>query len=86
MQNNFVSAMMSNREREGGLMGKLLGINIKNAAIHSGLIICIILLATLLIGFFVTYTVNEGLCRTLLETIIPVISLSIGYIFGKGDN
>lgn len=85
VQNNLVSAILSSREQDGGQIGKLLGTNVKNATIHAVVIICIVLLIILIFGFYVTYNNNEGLCRTILETIIPVISLSIGYMFGKGD-
>ena len=81
-----IDGIHKDKKQDAGTIGRFLGTNTKNAALHSGLIICVNLLIILLTGFLSTYKNNESICRTLLETIVPIISLSIGYIFGKGDD
>lgn len=70
---------------KAGKFGELLGTNIKNESIHIALIICVILLffclADLILSFWTQRTINMDLWNL----VIPVITLSLGYIFGKSE-
>ena len=51
---------------------------------HIGLILSILLVILIGIDFFHSYSVKESINMDLVNSIVPVITLSIGYIFGKG--
>ena len=76
----------SEKEKDSGIFGKLLGANPKNASIHIALIICILLLLFCCIDLIHSFNSGEKLTEEIWNLIFPVITLSLGYIFGKGEN
>ena len=71
--------------RKAGKLGVLLGADTRNASIHIALVICIILLALCLMDLIHSFWVNTTLTSEIWQLIFPVITLSLGYIFGKGN-
>lgn len=71
------------RERDAGLIGKLVGAHTDNASINVALTICSVCLflcaSDLVASFFVGHAVN----LEMWNTILPVVTLALGYIFGK---
>ena len=85
IQNKIIDTVHTDKEKDGGVMGKFLGSNASNVSMHIGFILCILLIILIAIDFFHSYYVGESINMDLVKTIIPVITLSIGYIFGKGS-
>lgn len=71
-------------KRDAGAFGQILGTNTKNVVIHAGLLICIILVIVLIMDCLHAYYADQGINMDLVNVIIPVITLYLGYIFGKG--
>ena len=75
-----------NKEKDAGRMGKFFGANTKNASIHITLLICGILLVLCIIDLFHSYKPDQELTSEVWNLIFPVITLALGYIFGKGED
>lgn len=86
IQNKIIDTMHNDREKGGGLIGKLLGNKLINASINMSFIICIFFMVMMVIDLVHSYRVNENINMDLINIIVPVIMTSIGYIFGKGVN
>lgn len=67
----------SNRDRDGGLMGKLFGYKKENASMNIAFTICVLLA---LVGIICMICGHE--CW---NVIIPAIMTAVGYIFGRGE-
>lgn len=74
------------KEKEGGTLGKFLGTNTKNASIHIAFIISIVLVGDCGIDLLHSFCPKAHVNMDMWERIIPVITLALGYIFGKGEN
>ena len=85
IQNRIIDTVDTDKEKDGGTMGKFLGTNSSNAAMHIALIICGLLLLIIIIDMFHSYYINSNINMELINLIIPVVTLSLGYIFGKGS-
>ena len=85
LQNKIIESVAKENTKKGGLMGKFLGTDSANASMHISLILCGLLILLLAIDFFHAYHVQKNINMDLVSTIIPVITLSLGYIFGKGS-
>lgn len=83
MQDKIISSIVE--DRKGGIMGKFLGTEPTNVSMHIALILCVLLLVILGIDFFHAYSIEKEVNMDLVGTIIPVVTLSLGYIFGKGS-
>ena len=64
-----------NKERDGGILGKLLGTNKVNVSMHITLIICVSLIV---LGFFISD-------KDVWDKILTLIAASVGYIFGANQ-
>ena len=85
---NFLNldTVYSDREKDGGAMGKFLGNKPANVSMNIGLILCVLLIIVLLVDIIHSYCVGESINIELVNTVVPVITLSMGYIFGKGSH
>lgn len=83
-QVKIIEGINENKAKEGGFMGKLFGTKPENVSMYIAFILCMILLLycgiDLIGSFFTGRTVNSELWNT----VIPVITLALGFIFGKG--
>ena len=86
IQNKIIDTVHNDKEKDGGVMGKFLGTKPANASMHIGFILCILLVLLIVIDFIYSYIVGQSVNMDLVNTIIPVITLFLGYIFGKGAN
>lgn len=75
-----------NKEKDAGRMGKLLGASTKNASIHTALLICVGLLIICIVDLIHSYVPDSKLTSEVWNLIFPVITLALGYIFGKGED
>ena len=83
IQKQIISAVKTGNEKSGGLIGKLLGIKRDNLAIHAILIICLALLLLIVLDNLHAYFTGSEINMELVNIIIPVITLAIGYIIGN---
>ena len=86
LQNKIITTLNENKSKEGGLLGKFLGINPINLAMHIALLICTFLIIIIGIDTIHAYFIGESINIDVLKNILPIITLSLGYIFGKGTN
>lgn len=84
IQKQVIDAVNRDKEKQGGFIGKLLGNKPVNLAIHAVLILCLALLLVVVIDNLHAYRVGESINMDLINIVIPVITLAIGYIFGRG--
>lgn len=71
---------------ESGKFGEWLGANTKNASIHIALIICVILLLFCGLDLLRSFCPEQVINSEMWNLIFPVVTLALGYIFGKGEN
>lgn len=83
IQKQIIDAVNRDKEKQGGFIGKLLGNKPVNLAIHAVLILCLALLLVVVIDNLHAYRVGEPINMELVNIVIPVITLTIGYIFGR---
>lgn len=74
------------KDKDSGKMGQILGANTKNASIHIALIICGVLLLFCGIDLIHSFFPKQVLSSEMWNLIFPVVTLALGYIFGKGEN
>ncbi len=86
LQNKIIDTVHNNVEKGGGIMGKFLGTKQTNVAMHIGLIICVILLLIVIVECIHSYFVKDSINMDLVSAILPIITLFLGYIFGRGSN
>lgn len=86
LQSQIITTMGDNNPQKGGVMGTFLGTDSKNASMHIALILCLLLILLLIIDFIHSYFAAKEINMELVDKIIPIVSLSLGYIFGKGSN
>ena len=86
LQNKIIDTVYSDKEKDGGVMGKFLGNKPANASMNICLILCVLLIIILLVDIIHSYCVSEDINMELVNTVVPVITLSMGYIFGKGSH
>lgn len=75
-----------NKEKDSGKLGEIFGANVKNASIHIALIICVILLLICGIDLIHSYCPKQELTIEVWNLVFPIITLALGYIFGKGED
>ena len=71
---------------ENGFMTKLLGAKMPNMAVYSAFILCCILLVFIIVIAIFSCKARESFIMDLVKLIIPVITMSLGYMFGKSDS
>ena len=84
LQKKIIDTVYSDKEKDGGVMGKFLGNKPANASMNISLILCALLIVVLIADFIHSLCVSESINMELVKTVVPVITLSLGYIFGKG--
>lgn len=72
------------KTKDSGFLGRLLGANTQNASIHIALIVCIILLLFCFIDLICSLWRGCQINSEVWNLVFPVVTLALGYIFGKG--
>lgn len=88
-QKNIVLAGHNSAEekkKEGGKFGEIFGTNPKNASIHIAFVICGALLTLCAFDLFHSFCKDNTLTSEVWNLVFPVVTLALGYIFGKGEN
>lgn len=83
IQTKIINTTEKNIKNEAGLIGKLLGTNTQNAAMNIVFILCGIFILILVYEMVASYIVGKKIDLDLYSTITPIISLAIGYLFGR---
>lgn len=73
------------KDKDAGVLGHFLGSNTKNAVIHIALLICLILLLICFVDMIHAFLTNKTITSEIWNLVFPIITLSLGYIFGKSD-
>lgn len=71
---------------DGGKIGKIIGTNPQNASINIALILSCIMLIFCGLDILHFFCKDTELTEYIWDKGIPIITLSLGYIFGKGGN
>lgn len=79
-------AELNSKTIDGGWFGKVFGTNTKNSSIHIALVLCVILL--LFCGVDMVHSLMNDcpISGDIWNSVLPIITLSLGYIFGKGKS
>lgn len=87
IQSKIIEELSSNgaSKEDGGIMGKLFGNKKENASMHIAFTLCCILLLLCGIDIVRALMAGETAYTELVKNIVPIITLALGYIFGKGD-
>ena len=83
IQKQIINAIKTDTEKSGGLLGKFLGTKRDNLAVHAVLILCLALLLLIILDNLHAYKMGLEINMELINIIIPVITLAIGYIIGN---
>lgn len=86
LQNTIITAVNDNKAKDGGFLGKLLGLKPINIAMNIALLICVLLILIVIIDTLHAYHIDKSINIELINIVLPVVTLSLGYIFGKGSN
>lgn len=86
LQDKIVDSVNSRKEKDGGIMGRFLGTNTENSSIHISFILCACLLLIMSVDFVHAYCIGAEINMGLANVVVPVITLTIGYFFGKGNH
>lgn len=74
------------KKKDGGWFGKIFGANTKNASIHIAFVICCVLLVFCGIDLLHSFCGENTITSEIWTLIFPVVTLALGYIFGKGES
>lgn len=85
MQQEILSQIEKSNLRDGGFVGKFFGNKKELTSMNIAATICILLI--IICGIDVIHTIfsESELHMDLISAIIPVVSLSLGFIFGKSS-
>ena len=85
MQHKVIDTIMVSKERDGGFIGKIIGVHPLNAALNVAYTVIIFLFLFLLVDMIHSYLSCRKIDMELVKLIVPAITLSVGYIFGRGN-
>lgn len=86
MQQAILDKLEKMGQNDGGLMGKLFGNKKELASMNIAVFICSILLLICAIDVIHSIWINGEIHMNLITTMIPVVSLALGFVFGKGES
>ncbi len=86
IQKNLIDKVAIQKQTESGEMGKLLGTKMPNMAVYSAFLLCRYLLIFAGVSMLISWYCGESLNFELIKIIIPVFTMSLGYMFGKSEN
>jgi hypothetical protein len=83
-QNMVIKGITENKANEGGLMGKIFGSKPENISMYIAFTLCVVLLLYCGIDLIGATLRGGKINSELWNIIIPVVTLALGFIFGKG--
>lgn len=85
IQEKALNSIENKNQKEGGFMGKLFGTKRENASMNIAFVLCAILLFFCAVDIIHALTVGKAAYTELVKSILPIVTLTLGYIFGKGE-
>ena len=87
VQQIAIENIRAGKEIESGYMGKMLGTLLPNMSIYSSFILSILFIGLILISliFHICGCLSSEFVLEIMKLTIPVITMSLGYMFGKKD-
>lgn len=85
MQEKVLNSISDSSQKDGGKMGKIFGNNRTIAAMNIVFTICALLLLLCIIDIICALAQGRSAYTELTKNVIPIISLAIGYLLGKGE-
>lgn len=82
-QQAVLNSIKDESQREGGTMGKILGTKKENIGMHIALILNVIILTFCGIDIICAIVQGRSAFTELVRNCIPIITLTLGYLFGK---
>lgn len=79
----IINGINENKAKEGGFMGRLFGTRPENVSMHIAFTLCMILLVYCGIDLLGSVFMGRSINFELWNIVIPVITLALGFIFGK---
>lgn len=73
-------------ETYGGLLSRFLGHRPKNVILNITFLICALLLIFIIVDTVIGYIQNRSVNLELVDRIFPMLTLALGYLFGKNSN
>lgn len=74
---------IQNKITDSGLIGKAIGANVENATINTAFILILLLLVYCVVDMVGAYWRCRPFEYKSFDMVLPVITLALGYIFGK---
>ena len=71
------------KAKDGGWIGTVIGTNIKNATINGAFVLIFLLFLCCALDMVMRYRSSGEFKYELYKMVLPVITLALGYIFGK---
>ena len=84
-QRIFLEGLANSMGKEGGFFGKFFGTKKENASMNIAFVICLLLIILCAIDIIHAVLNDASAYTELTKNVLPVISLSLGFIFGKGE-
>lgn len=85
LQSQIIDSVSKNDPSKGGIMGKLLGTDSKNVAMNIVFLVCVLLIVVIILDVLHSHITSQSVNMELINCLIPVVSLSLGFLFGKGS-
>ncbi len=86
IQKNLIDTVTTLKQIESGKMGEILGTKMPNMAVYSAFLLCRYLLIFAGVSMFISWCCGETFNLELIKIIIPVFTMSLGYMFGKSEH
>lgn len=74
---------IQNKEKEGGLVGRVIGTSTENATINTASVLIFLLLIYCILDMICAYWRCKPFNYESFKIVLPVVTLALGYIFGK---
>lgn len=84
-QKAVINQFNKGKEKEGGILGKFFGTKKKNAAMNIAFTICAMLIILCMLDIVRAICNGESSYTELVKGVLPLITASMGYIFGKSN-
>lgn len=81
IQEKLIQTARDDKKSDGGFLGAFFGTKISNACVHIGFMLCLLLMIILIADSYLSANINMDL----VDKIIPVVTLYLGYIFGHSS-
>ena len=86
LQTTALTSVEKERTSESGMFGKMFGTKKENMAINVAFCMCLLIFILCIADMVRAFKCGESGYTELVKGCIPVFTLTLGYIFGKGNS